>query len=288
MNAAQVQKEALRQQMLLRALWGDARPGVVAGWLRDAPARASRGLQAYRANAGALAERALTAAFPTVAQLVGDESFAALARAFWHACAPVRGDVAQWGAALPAFIAASVQLADEPYLSDVARLDWAVHVAEHAADHDAPPAGLERLAEVEPAQLRLRLAPGTALVASPYPVATIWHAHRSDAEDRFVAVRAAYARGAGAAGESALVRRQGFKAQVSVLPEDAGRFTQALIDGRSLGDALDHANDYANDHAKDRSGADFSFEAWLLAALQQRWLVAAEPISTTPTHSECP
>jgi hypothetical protein len=27
--------EALRQQMLLRALWRDARPGVVEGWLRD-------------------------------------------------------------------------------------------------------------------------------------------------------------------------------------------------------------------------------------------------------------
>ena len=34
-NAAAEQKEALRQQMRLRALWRDARPGVVAGWLRD-------------------------------------------------------------------------------------------------------------------------------------------------------------------------------------------------------------------------------------------------------------
>jgi hypothetical protein len=271
MTNASVQKEALRQQHLLRALWGDARPGVLTGWLRDSSPRATRGLQAYRANAGALAERALAAAFPTVAQLVGDESFAGLARAFWYADAPLCGDVGQWGAALPAFIAASPSLAGEPYLPDVARLDWAVHVAEDAADHDAPPAGLERFAENEPAQLRLLLAPGTALVASPYPVATIWHAHRSEAEDRFVAVRAAFARGAGAVGESALVWRDGFKAQVSVLPEAAGRFTQAVIDGRSLGDALEQAGGPAD--------ADFSFEAWLIAALQQGWLVAAEPIA---------
>ena len=62
-------KEGLRQQMLLRALWRDARPGVVTGWLRDAPERSARGLQAYQANAGALAERALAAAYPTLVQL---------------------------------------------------------------------------------------------------------------------------------------------------------------------------------------------------------------------------
>ena len=67
-------REALRQQMLLRALLGDARPGVVAGWLRDGP-RVDAGLAAYRANAGALAERALAAAYPTVQQLLGEVSF---------------------------------------------------------------------------------------------------------------------------------------------------------------------------------------------------------------------
>ena len=42
----------------------------------------SRGLAAYRANGHALAERALCAAFPVVRALVGEDSFAALARAF--------------------------------------------------------------------------------------------------------------------------------------------------------------------------------------------------------------
>jgi hypothetical protein len=96
-----------------------------------------RGLQAYRANAGALAERALAAAYPDRAQLLGDESFAGMARAYWHHHAPVLGDVARWGAELPAFIAAAEQLAEEPYLADVARLDWAVHMAQSAADGPA-------------------------------------------------------------------------------------------------------------------------------------------------------
>ena len=167
--------EALRQQLLLRTLWGDAPPGVVAGWLRDSPQRITRGLQAYRAHAGALAERALGAAFPTVALLVGEESFAALARALWQAQPPQQGDIAQWGAALPAFIGAAPQLADEPYLADVARLDWAVHRAELAADGDASVQGLQQLADGDPATLRLCLAEGVALIASPHPVVSIWH-----------------------------------------------------------------------------------------------------------------
>ena len=36
---------------------------------------------------------------------------------------PLQGDVATWGVGLPDFIAAGQQLADEPYLADVARLE---------------------------------------------------------------------------------------------------------------------------------------------------------------------
>lgn len=262
MNAA-LQKEALRQRLLLRALWADAGPEALAGWLRDAPPRRARALQAYRANAGALAERALAAAFPTVAQLVGEESFAALARALWFARPPQRGDIAQWGAGLPGFIADAPQLADEPYLADVARLDWAVHCAEQAADQGAV-VGLQQLALADPAGLRLRLAEGLALCDSAHPVASIWLAHRRTDEDRFAQVRAAFAAGRG---ESALVWRDGLQARVQALPEADARFMRALWQAQPLGAALDAA------------GTGFDFGQWLPQALQGGWLAAVEPSS---------
>ena len=254
--------EALRQQTLLRALLGDAPPDALAGWLcESAPAgRVERGLAAYRANAGANAERALALAYPTLLQLLGREAFAALARAFWQQQPAVAGDLGLWGADLAGFIAAAGSLAGEPYLGDVARLEWALHQAERAAD-GAPPQGLDRLADGDPQALVLRLAPGTALVDSAFPIITLWQAHRHAAANRFAPVRAAFAAGAA---ECALVERQGWRAVPRCLPPDEACFVRAVLGGCSLADALCAA------------GAAFDFSAWLIAVLQRQGLAAVD------------
>lgn len=251
-------KEALRQQMLLRALWRD--DAALQGWVR-APARAaaSHGLAAYRSNAGALAQRALGSAYPTVAALVGEASFAALARHLWHTHPPLRGDVGEWGDDLPAFIAASAQLAEEPYLADSARLDWAVHSAIRAADvsSEGPPA-LDALSAADLSQLRLQLAAGATVVASRFPIVTIWQAHHGD--ECFENVRAAFD---ACREETALVwRDERFVVHVKALDAADAAFTAAAIDSCSLAAALDAA------------GADFRFDRWLERALRSRWLVA--------------
>jgi len=254
--------EAQRQQLLLSVLWRGSADGALAGWLRDAPARAARGLSAYRSNGEALAARALAASFPTVAELVGEDSFAALAAAHWRRWPPTCGDMATYGASLPDMIAGDEQLAGEAYLADCARLDWAVHQAESAADGPPSPAdvqGLQRLGSDDPAALRMQLQPGLALVSSRWPVATIWSAHRSREPDRFAPVREAFAQ---QRGEHALVWRDGWRPCVSALGEADAGFTQALLNASPLATALDAA------------GADFEFEPWLLQALQQGWLAA--------------
>jgi hypothetical protein len=257
-NDSARQREALRQQMLVRALWRDAPSGVLAGWLRDADP--APGLTAYRANGGASAERALAAAFPTIEQLVGAESFAGLARAFWHARPPERGDLAWFGDRLPDFIEASESLAGEPYLADCARLDWAVHRAELAADAPVAAVGLELLAQHDPQRLVLRLRPGTELVSSKHPIATVWQAHRSEAADRFEPVRRAFAAGHG---EHALVWRDGWRARVHAIAAPDAAFTRALLEGATLAGALQRADDA------------FAFEAWLLDSLRQGRLAGA-------------
>lgn len=255
------QREALRQQMLLRAILARGEGLTMQGWVREAAPRAQRGLQAYRANLGAAAERALASAFPTVQQLMGDGSFAAMARVFVRTHPPARGDLAWLGEPLPGFIAASESLSDEPYLADVARLDWAVQRAESAADYDdASPDGLERLADIDPAQLAMQLRPGLAVVESVHPIVSIWlahHGHDGRDADRFAPVRGAFAAGRG---ECAVVWRDGWRARVAALAGADARFTRAVLAADNLAAALDAA------------GPDFAFEPWLVRALRDRWL----------------
>lgn len=255
-------REAQRQQLLLRALLGDDPPETLAHWLQASATAAGRdrGLAAYRSNASAHAERALAAAYPTLVQLLGHEAFAALSTAFWQQQPAAAGDLGLWGADLCDFIAEIESWRSEPYLPDVARLEWAIHLAERAADA-APPQGLDGLADSDPETLYLHLSPGTALVDSAHPIVTLLLAHRSEAADRFAPVRAALQAGAG---ESALVERQGWRAVPRCLPPDEARFVRALLAGCSLADALDAA------------GAAFDFQGWLIAVLQRRGLAGVD------------
>ena len=270
-------REALRQQAFMRALWRDAEAGELQGLTRDGE-RGARGLQAYQANARALAERALAAAYPTLQQLLGPESFAALAAAFWHAHPPAQGDIAQWGARLAGFVAADAQLAAEPYLCDVARLEWAVHVAHGAADGVPQPQGLDLLAARDPGGVWLLPQPGTALVPSVHPLVSIWQAHRpqeASQPERFAAARAAFSAGRA---EPALVWRSGWQVRVAVVTPAEIVFTQAVLQAQTLAAALT---------AADACGG-FDFERWLLGSLRQGWLAGACVTSPQPAPCRAP
>jgi hypothetical protein len=260
------QREALRQRQLLRVLWRDADSGVLQGQARAPGAHALReGVAAYRGNAAAVAERALAGTYPTVAELVGEESFAALARAFWSQHPPQRGDLCEWGAALPGFIDASPQLADEAYLADVARLEWRVHLATRANDAPSAAPALDALATTDPVRLRFALVPGSALLTSRWPVASIWLAHRRPPDDaeRFADVRAAFA---AQRGEHAFVWRDGLAVRTAALGDADARFVRALLSSAPLAAALDAA------------GADFAFDRWLANALVSRQLAAVHTL----------
>ena len=261
-------REAQRQQLLLRTLLGDDPPEALAPWLQQSSTAAGmdRGLAAYLSNASAHAEHALAAAYPTLVQLLGQQAFAALTSAFWQQQPAATGDLGMWGADLCTFIAEIESWRSEPYLPDVARLEWALHLAERAADA-APPQGLDRLADSDPETLYLRLSPGTSLVDSAHPIVTLLLAHRSEAADRFAPLRAAIQVGTG---ESALVERQGWRAVPRCLPPDKARFARALLAGCSLADALDAA------------GAAFDFQGWLVAVLQRGGLDA---VDTSPPQT---
>src|SRR5438045_6518229 len=80
-----------------------------------------------------------------------------------------------YGDELPAFIAAFEPAREVPYLADVARLEAARTRAYHAADaKPLAPAALSGGLPEALAGMRFILHPSAEIVASDYPVVTIW------------------------------------------------------------------------------------------------------------------
>lgn len=270
--------EAERQQALLATLReatspvglpiaAQALPGRLPS--QAEPADRLAGLRAYRANAQAMAERALAAAYPVVARLVGEETMAALARDLWREHPPLRGDLAWFGGELADWLAASPELVDAPYLADVARLEWAMHRAGSAADPaDAPP-DLQCLAHTAPEAIAVRFVAGSTCIVSPWPVLMLWQAHQvpPDASPDLLPVRVAMAAGQGEAG---WVWRRGHQVEHAVLTAGEAAFHLELMAGQTLGPAWAATLD---------AHPDFSFEPWLVRALREGWLAALMPIS---------
>jgi len=253
-------REAERQRQLMQALMAsrsDAASLPTSFAVSESPERAQRALQAYRANAAAAAERALAAAFPTVQALVGMADFEQLSREHWRAAPAVRGDLGEWGDAFAPWLAAHPGLGDWPYLADCARVDWARHVCERAADSALDAESLNRLGDTDPQRLQVVFSDGFALIESRWPIATIHHAHRQDSDEAFDGARDAIAQGIG---ESVVIARVGFRAEVSGIDTIDADWTRRLLDGQCLGDALAQAD------------PRFDFTAWLTRALQASWL----------------
>lgn len=253
---------AEQQQALLAALWAprhaDAMQNIahhLAPIGAGGQKQSERGLKAYRSNGHELAARALAAAFPVTAQRVGDENFAGLARHFWMNQPPRRGDLAQWGGEFAGFLASLDDLVnEEPDLPDVARVEWALHTAATAADLPADAASFNLLATHEPERITLVLAPGTACIASAFPVVDIVNA--PEEATRLLSEGAA---------QTALIWRRGLKPSLRPAAPGEAAFVAALQESCSLADSL-------------AADADFDFNAWLAPAVQTGLLLAAREL----------
>jgi hypothetical protein len=189
----------------------------------------------------------MAAIHPVCERLVGAEPFRALARRCARERPSRSPDLNDYGE-LADFVAGFAPARALPYLADVARLEWALHRARHAAL--APPLARARLT----ADSHIAFAPGTSLLASPWPVDRIWETNQAgftgDTEVRL---------GSGAV--QLLVAREPEGARFSRL--DAAE--HALLEGLSRGLPLERA-------AGSWSGSAGSLGAFLARALERRWL----------------
>ncbi|KRB93637.1 DUF692 family multinuclear iron-containing protein [Duganella sp. Root198D2] len=205
----------------------------------------------YRGNLTSTWTKALAAAYPVIAQLVGEEFFTGLSREYGRAHPSDSGDLNRFGAHLESFLRSFEHAKDLPYLPDMARLEWQLHRIHYARHELALQAQDINPHTVE--EQSFPWQPTARLFESAWAVVPLWLAHQGmefpqkmDEPSR------------------ALLSRPAWTAQVT--PQQAAQFAalQELKEGKTFGAALDAA--FALDE-------NFDLAASLQQWLQQQILV---------------
>jgi hypothetical protein len=191
---------------------------------------AARRLAIHRHHVRDSLAAALAATFPTVQALVGADFFRSAACAFIDRSLPTQPVLSEYGAGFAEFIAGHEPARSLPYLADVARLDWALNLAFHApAEGRVTATDLAALPADRLPSLRMTLAPGTALLASRYPLDRIWAASQPGAWADAVDLNAG--------GVHLLVLRRPDDAGFVNLSSGEAAFLASLADGKPLEEA---------------------------------------------------
>ena len=188
----------------------------------------------YRGNQTSSWTGALSGAYPVLQQLVGAEFFEQMARDYGRIFPSRCGDLNHFGTDFPKYLAGLSMIGDYPYFVDVAALEWKVHQSYYAADADilTLPTLLADVGEsVQDA--RLKLHPATQLHASKNACVPVWLAHQSgyDEKEQVELSLASYA----------LITRSEWQVSVTPIAEVAFYALQALVQQKSLGEALEVA-----------------------------------------------
>jgi hypothetical protein len=127
---------------------------------------------------------ALTATFPVIERLAGQDWFRQTAREYMRRNPSRSGNLHFVGERFAALLDDTLRVTQHAYFADVARLEWAYQEVLIAADH--PSFEISALASVNPddyGSLVFRVHPAVRLVESRYPVLAIWKANQPDAAE---------------------------------------------------------------------------------------------------------
>ena len=192
------------------------------------------GIDVYRNNAWQFFLTALERTYPVTQRRVGTDFFRQLARDYRAQHPSQHGDLHWIGKAFPGWLADRMAGTGYEWLADLARLEWACETSVAAAQRD--PVGPESLGCFDPdvlPHLALAWQPSLQLVASPFPIWSVWQANQH--ENAAVPVDLA------AGAEHCAVACIADRVAVYRLEAADHRLLQHLCAGMSLGDASEAA-----------------------------------------------
>ena len=198
-------------------------------------ARAESGLAVYRNNVMSSLIKVVTARFPVVRRLLGEDCFLESARRFIAAEPPRSPLLLEYGDGFPDFLR---RLGDDSCVADIADLEVARGKAYHAADAvSLPPQAFAAIPAERLAGLRLTFHPSVSLLQSRFPIVSLWQAKQEAGDVALPQVRA----------EAALIARPMLEVEVWNLPPGGFAFLTALRRGVTMAEAAEAAIDAAPD-----------------------------------------
>ena len=207
---------------------------------------------------------ALDEAYPAVRHLLGAAAFCDLAHRYCRHAPARTYSLNDVGVDLPAFVASDAVSTRFPFLADLAALEWRIVRAFHA--REKPAFDMSVLAGWgldEWGSARLEFQPSVAVVRSQWPIFDLWNLRETAHEsiDLEVAGRP----------QDALVTRDGFTVHCESLELAEAVVLAALLEGATLGGALDRLE------AADADVADVSawFATWASRGLLTGCVAAA-------------
>ncbi len=210
----------------------DADQATPSGLCNPQGTAAIKRFSVYRNNVAASLTEALEATFPTVQKLLGADFFKAMAGVFWRQHPPNSPVLMRYGSEMPGFLAGFGPVSHLGYLPDIARIELGLTQSYHAAD--VAPIKVEILQKIAPDDLlsaQIRLAPAVYLIRSKWPAGAIYHANNDSSAPKPVMQP-----------EDVLISRLEFDPVVTVLPDGAGAFVEALMQGQNMGEAVKMAD----------------------------------------------
>ena len=183
----------------------------------------------YRNNVAMSLRNAVTATYPVVEALVGEDFFAAMAQVFVANRLPSSPVLLRYGIDFPDFVKTFEPTQHLPYLSDVARVEWALNESYNAAD--AEPITIQAMSALDTEVLervRCVLHPSLRLIRSDWPVLSIWHAHQQDDPAAHLVSLAE------AGGECGFFVRPRLEVEATLLPAASLDLLTSLHDGETL------------------------------------------------------
>lgn len=135
----------------------------------------------YKNSISGALQNVLKEIYPVSLKLVGEEFFITMINDYIAITDSVSSDIGDYGNQLPEFISQFTPANSLPYLSDVARLEWAWHSIFTAPENNI--LNLEKLAmyyETQAENILFLLPPKSTLLSSVFPIHHIWEVNQND------------------------------------------------------------------------------------------------------------